>query len=167
MTMAVTDLIPRIRPRKPLLRAASSGTNPLIVLHDEMNRLFEDFWRHFDDNASSLPMLSTSFPRVEISETDKEVQIHAELPGLDEKDIEVLLDDGVLTLRGEKRSESKDTNRRVSERYYGRFEREISLPTDVREDQVNASFKNGVLTVRLPKSEAAVQRAKRIPIKVS
>jgi HSP20 family protein len=103
-------------------------------LHDEMNRLFEDFWRHFDDSASPLPTLSSSYPRVEISETDKELQVHAELPGLDEKDIEVLLDDGVLTLRGEKRSESKDTNRRMSERYYGRFERQIALPTDVLED---------------------------------
>jgi HSP20 family protein len=165
--MAVTDLIPRIRPRKPVLRGTSSGTNPLVAFHDEMNRLFEDFWRHFDDNASSLPMLSTSYPRVEISETGKELQVHAELPGLDEKDIEVLLDDGVLTLRGEKRSESKDTNRRMSERYYGRFERQIALPTDVLEDRVNASFKKGVLTVTLPKSEAAMQRAKRIPIKVS
>jgi HSP20 family protein len=165
--MAVTDLIPRIRPRKPVLRRTSSGTNPLVAFHDEMNRLFEDFWRHFDDNASSLPMLSTSYPRVEISETDKELQVHAELPGLDENDIEVLLDDGVLTLRGEKRSESKDTNRRMSERYYGRFERQIALPTDVLEDRVNASFKKGVLTVTLPKSEAAMQRAKRIPIKVS
>jgi HSP20 family protein len=112
-------------------------------------------------------MLSTSYPRVEISETDKELQVHAELPGLDEKDIEVLLDDGVLTLQGEKRSESKDTNRRMSERYYGRFERQIALPTDILEDKVNASFKQGVLTVTLPKSETAMQRAKRIPVKVS
>jgi hypothetical protein len=62
------------------------GHDPLVAFHDEMNRLFEDFWRHFDDNASSLPMLSTSYPRVEIWETDKEFQVHAELPGLDEKD---------------------------------------------------------------------------------
>ncbi len=83
---------------------------------------------------------------------------------MDEKDLELFLDSGFLTLRGEKKSETEDRNRRVSERYYGRFERQIPLPVEVQEDKINASFKKGVLTVTLPKSAQAADRVKRIPI---
>ncbi len=89
----------------------------------------------------------------------------AEVPGLEEKDIEVLLDDGVLTLKGEKRSETEDKEKQFSERYYGRFERRIPLGTEVKEDQVDATFKNGVLTVTLPKTEKAQSQVKRIAIR--
>jgi HSP20 family protein len=82
--------------------------------------------------------------------SDKEVRFSAELPGMDEKDIEVLVDNDVLTIRGEKKSESEDQGRRLSERYYGRFERSIALPFEVDEEKAEASFKNGVLTVTIP-----------------
>ena len=87
------------------------------------------------------------------------------MPGLEEKDIEVLLNDGVLTLRGEKHSNTEDKDRKFSERYYGHFERRIPLGVEVEEDAVDARFKNGVLTVTLPKSETAQQHVKRITIK--
>jgi HSP20 family protein len=128
-----------------------------------MNRLFDDFWHDFDDPGTSLTR-SFGFPRVEVSETDRELKVEAELPGMDEKDLELFLDNGLLTLRGEKKSETEDRNRRVSERYYGRFERQIPLPVEVQEDKINASFRKGVLTVTLPKSEQAAERVKRIPI---
>jgi HSP20 family protein len=83
---------------------------------------------------------------------------------LDEKDVEVLVDNDVLTIRGEKRSETEDQERRFSERYYGRFERVIPLPFAVEEDRAEASFNNGVLTVTLPKSAKAEDKAKRIAI---
>jgi HSP20 family protein len=82
---------------------------------------------------------------------------------MEEKDIEVLVDDNVLTIRGEKRSETEDQGRRFSERYYGRFERSIDLPFEVEDEKVEASFESGVLSVTLPKS-AKAQKAKRIAI---
>jgi HSP20 family protein len=78
--------------------------------------------------------------------------------------VEVLLDDDVLTLRGEKRSETEDKDRQFSERFYGQFERRIALGTEVEEGKIDARFKNGVLTITLPKTERAQSRAKRIAI---
>jgi HSP20 family protein len=161
--MAVRDLIPRLRSRAPVLRNESA--NPLVAFHQEMNRLFEDFWHDFNGNGSSVSN-TFGFPHVEVSETDRELRVEAELPGMDEKDVEVLLDNGVLILRGEKKSETEDKGRRISERYYGRFERQIPLPVEVQEDKISASFKKGVLTLTLPKSAEATQRVKRIPISV-
>jgi HSP20 family protein len=104
------------------------------------------------------------WPSVEVSETDRDVRISAELPGLDEKDVEVLMQDGVLTIRGEKKSEVEDKERAFSERYYGRFERRIPLGQDIDEDKVEAAFKNGVLTVTMPRSAQASSHVKRIAI---
>ena len=93
-----------------------------------------------------------------------EVRVSAELPGMDEKLVEVLVENEVLTICGEKKSESEDQGRRFSERYYGRFERSIALPFEVEEEKAEASFKNGVLTVTIPKSATAKETAKRIAI---
>lgn len=140
--------------------------NPFLSLHREVNRLFDDVFRGFELPSSSgrFSNLSMNWPSVEISNTDKELRITAEVPGLEEKDVELLLEDGVLTLRGEKKSETKDKERQFSERFYGRFERQIAVGPDIEQDKVNASFKNGVLTVTLPKTERAQSRAKRIAI---
>ena len=89
----------------------------------------------------------------------------AEIPGLEEKDIEVLLNEGVLTLKGEKRSETDDKDRQFSERFYGRFERRIPLGADVEEDKVDARFKNGVLSIVLPKTAKAQSQTRRIAIR--
>ena len=160
--MAVRDLIPQFRSRSPAVR--SESTNPIVAFHHEMNRLFDDFWRGFDGFGPSLTTRSFGFPHVELSETDRELKVEAELPGMDEKDVEVLLDNGVLSLRGERKGETEDKNRHISERYYGRFERKIALPAEVEEDKIHAAFKNGVLTVTMPKSAEAVSKVKRIPI---
>jgi HSP20 family protein len=101
---------------------------------------------------------------LDVEETDKEYRVTAELPGLEERDVEVLLQDGRLTVRGEKKIESENRNRTHSERFYGRFERQILLDQDVDENAVSASFKNGVLTVTVPKNARAAERTKRIPI---
>ena len=141
---------------------ADEQTSPFLALHREVNRLFDDAFRGFDTPAlfGRLP----SWPHLEISETEKELHVAAELPGLEEKDVEVLLADGVLTIRGEKKSESEDKERQFSERFYGRFERQIPLGAEVEVDKVAASFKNGVLTVTLPKSANAQAKTKRIVI---
>lgn len=83
---------------------------------------------------------------------------------MEEGDIEVMLEDGILTLRGEKKSETEDKDRQFSERYYGRFERRLDLGREIDETKVEARFHNGVLTVTLPKTEKARANAKRIPI---
>jgi HSP20 family protein len=163
MAMNMRSLIPwgRNGNQAPSL-FADEQTSPFLALHREVNRLFDDAFRSFDPPAlfGRLP----SWPSVEISETDKEFRVSAEVPGLDEKDVEVLLADGVLTIRGEKKSETEDKERQFSERFYGRFERQIPLGTEVEADKVEASFKNGVLSVTLPKSATAEAKAKRIAI---
>ncbi|MEF2072489.1 Hsp20/alpha crystallin family protein [Consotaella aegiceratis] len=165
--MNVRDLIPWTRSDKltPQPPYGTLNESPFLALHREMNRLFDDAFRNFGNPlALDRPAFAQGWPSVEVSETDKEVKVTAEMPGLDEKDVEVLLDDGVLTLRGEKKSEIEDKERQFSERYFGHFERRIPLGDDVEEETVQASFKNGVLTVVLPKTEKARARTKRIPI---
>jgi len=125
--------------------------------------LFDDVFRGFG-GLPGFAGRSVSWPKVEISETDQEIKVAAEVPGLEEKDVEVLLAEGMLTLRGEKKSETEDKERQFSERFYGRFERRIALPAEVEADKVEASFKNGVLTVTLPKSAKAQEHVKRIPV---
>jgi HSP20 family protein len=164
----VHDLIPRNR--------SASGsptvyreTDPFMALQREVNRLFDDMFRGFDaPGLGRLPAAATGWsagwPNFEVSETEKELRVTAEMPGLEEKDVEVLLDDGMLTLRGEKKSETEDKGRQFSERFYGRFERQIALGPEVEQDNVAATFKNGVLTITLPKSERAQSKARRIAI---
>jgi HSP20 family protein len=165
--MNVKDVIPwsRTENKTPALYRDS---DPFMALHREVNRLFDDVFRGFDQ-FGRFPSLGASrsswgWPNVEVSETDKEIRVTAELPGLDEKDVELTLDDDVLTLRGEKRSESEDKERQFSERFYRHFERCIPLGTEVEEDKVEARFKNGVLSVTMPKSQRAQSRTKRIAI---
>jgi len=106
---------------------------------------------------------SIGWPNIEVSETDKDVKVAAELPGLEEKDAEVELANGILSIKGEKKTETEDKDRRFSERYYGRFERRIPIE-NVDQDKVSAAFKNGVLTVTMPKLPEAQSKVKRIAI---
>jgi HSP20 family protein len=161
--MNVRDLVPWSRgDRERSPAARSESISPVMNLHREMNRLFDDMFRGFDD--SRFFGGRSRWPSLDVEETDKEYRVTAELPGLEERDVEVLLQDGLLTVRGEKRIESENRNRTHSERFYGRFERQISLDRDVDQNAVSANFKNGVLTVTVPKDAQAVERTKRIPI---
>jgi HSP20 family protein len=168
--MSVRDLIPWGRSNGDQLPSVfrDGERDPFLSLHREVNRLFDDVFRGFGSGLPSLDRSSVfggGWPSVEISDTEKEIKVTAEVPGLEEKDVEVLLADGVLTLKGEKRSETEDKDRQFSERYYGRFERRIPLGAEIKEDKVEARFKNGVLTVILPKSEKAQAQVKRIAVK--
>jgi HSP20 family molecular chaperone IbpA len=123
--MAVRDLIPwgRTRTSVPSLMPGEE-VSPFMTLHREMNRLFDDMLSRFDPGMPSLVgrtpgWAGAGWPSVEVNATDNEVRVSAELPGMDEKDIEVLVDNDVLTIRGEKKSETEDKDRRFSERYYG------------------------------------------------
>ena len=164
--MAVRDLIPwgRNRSAVPSTMRESDEVSPFLTLHREMNRLFDDVFNRFEGGVPSLFGRGPSWPSIEVNASEKELRVSAELPGLDEKDVEILVENDVLTIRGEKRSETEDKDRHFSERYYGRFERRLALPFEVEEDKAEASFKNGVLTVTLPKSAKAQEKAKRIAI---
>jgi HSP20 family protein len=138
--------------------------NPLVGFRREVDRLFDDLFR-WPDAGFGLGMRRSAlaWPNIEVSDDDREVRITAEVPGLSEEDVELLVQDGVLTLRGEKKSETEDKERGYSERFYGRFERRIALPGGIAEESAKADFRDGVLTVTLPKT-AEAQRGRRIPI---
>ncbi|MET3912323.1 HSP20 family protein [Bradyrhizobium sp. S3.3.6] len=160
--MAFRDLIPWSKSQE--LAPVRDSFDPFLTLHREMNRLFDDVFRGFaGSNLSPIMEGRFGWPKVELSETDNMLTVTAELPGLTEKDVEVEIAHGVLTLRGEKKAERNGEGRYFTERYYGAFERQVPLE-DVEEDKAEASFKNGVLTVSLPKSEKAREGIKRIAI---
>jgi HSP20 family protein len=162
--MAMRDLVPSSRARDVSTRRGEDS--PFLTLHREMNRLFDDVFRGFDltpFGSDRFDRLGGGWPSVEVSQTDKEIKVTAELPGLDEKDVKVELVNGVLAIAGEKKTETEDKDRLFSERYYGRFERRIPVE-DVDEEKISAGFKNGVLTVTLPKVAQAQSKVKRIAI---
>ena len=160
--MAIRDLIPWSKPQQ--LAPARDSFDPCLTLHREMNRLFDDVFRGFGSPGLSPSMEGRfAWPKVELSETDKALTVSAELPGMTEKDVQVEIANGVLTIRGEKKAEHNGEGRYFSERYYGAFERQIPVE-DVREDKAEASFKNGILTVSLPKSDNPREGVKRIAI---
>ena len=160
--MAFRDLIPWSKSQD--LAPTRGGYDPFVTLHREMNRLFDDVFRGFG-GAGLSPLMEGQFgwPKIELSETDKALTVSAELPGMSEKDVQIEIANGVLTIRGEKRSERKDEGKYFTERSYGAFERHIPLD-EVQEDKAEASFRNGVLTVSLPKSENPRAGVKRIAI---
>jgi HSP20 family protein len=166
VAMALRDLIPWNNRGREVSVRRGEDVNPFLTLHREMNRLFDDVFRGFDLAPLRTDRFfdrAVTWPHIEVSETDTEMKVTAELPGLDEKDVAVELANGVLAIRGEKKTETEDKDRLFSERYYGRFERRIPVE-DVNQDKVAASFQNGVLTVTLPKSPEAQQKVKRIAI---
>ena len=164
--MPIKDLIPWYRGRELSVRRDEDATNPFLTLHREMNRLFDDAFRSFD---TTLGFSDRSFgrglgwPNIEVSDGANEVKVSAELPGLEEKDVDIHLANGVLTISGEKKTETEDKDRMFSERYYGSFERRIPVD-DIDPDKVKASFKNGVLTVTLPRLPTARSNVRRIAI---
>jgi HSP20 family protein len=163
--MAIRDLIPFSRGRDIAVRRGED-VNPFLTLHREMNRLFDDVFRGFDlapFGSDRFFDRAVGWPNIEVSETDREVKVTADLPGLEEKDVQVEFANGTLAIKGEKKSEMEDRDRLFSERYYGRFERRIPVE-DVDEDKVSAAFKNGVLTVTMPKVPQAQSQVKRIAI---
>jgi HSP20 family protein len=158
--MSLKDLIPWNR-GGTMPAAFNDDRQPFFALHREMNRVFDNFFRGMEgfDAGRSWSM---GWPSVEVRDTDSQVEVVAELPGLDEKDVEITLHNGMLTLKGEKKSESGNAS--YNERWHGQFQRSLSLGPDVDPDKVNASFKNGVLTVTLGKRPEAQRQVKRIPI---
>lgn len=137
--------------------------DPFLNLQREVSRLFEDVFRSFGQTPGAVGLAAA--PRMNISETDQAYKLEAELPGVSEDDIEVTLADDILTIRGEKKAERSETQEsyHVMERSYGSFARSIRLPFAASPGDINASFRNGVLTITLPKA-AAQDTSHRIAI---
>jgi HSP20 family protein len=150
---------------------------PFEALRAEIDRLFDDFGTGFWQRPfRSLAALERSWPKtlvatsaVDVAETDKSYEITAELPGMDEKNIEVNLANDGITIKGEKKeqTEEKKKDYTVSERRYGSFERYFTLPDGVDANKIEATFKNGVLKVTLPKTAEAQKPAKKIEVKAA
>lgn len=136
----------------------------LSTLRKEMDRMFHRFW---DDDGVDLPAMRDWAPSVDFSENNDAYLARVEIPGLEPKDVQVLLQDNVLTVKGEKKEEQTQNDERFyrTERSYGAFSRSIRLPSAVDGAKVNAVFHNGVLTVTVPKGPEA--KAATIPIKVA
>jgi len=150
---------------------------PFETLRNEIDRVFDDFgsdfWRRPFHSLAALeknwPKKFAAAPAVDVAETEKAYEITAELPGMDEKNIEVNVANGGITIKGEKREETEEKKKDyyVSERRYGSFERYFTLPEGVDADKIAASFKNGVLKVTLPKTAEAQKPAKKIEVKAA
>jgi HSP20 family protein len=136
------------------------------TLQERMNRLFEDLIPTTRMGEEELNT-GTFYPAVDIYEGEKEITLKAELPGIDKKDVQVEINDGVITLRGERKieKENKKENYHRVERSYGIFNRSFTLPTTVDPGKVKANYKDGVLSVTLPRKEEA--KPKSIPVGVN
>jgi HSP20 family protein len=143
-------------------------SDPIFSLHREMNRLFDDLVGGQGMQASqSAGLASAVSAHMNVSESDKDIRVSVELPGVTEQDIDVSLDDDLLTIRGEKKFEQErgdeKQNYHYLERSYGSFQRSLRLPFKAKPEEVQADFHNGVLTVTVPKS-AQQQQSHRIQV---
>jgi HSP20 family protein len=168
--MSGTSLQPQTSNRS-MSRRPEDG-DPFMPLRRQMSRLFDDFFSgpmvpRFPMMTPAPMLAAVVTPQIEVSETDKEIQIAAELPGIDPKDVEVTLADDVLTIRGEKqaqRQEGQDRDYHLAERSYGTFARYLRLPFHLDPQNIRAMFKDGVLTLTIPKPEEAQQKVHRIAV---
>lgn len=164
--MRISDLVPWRGSRVPARREEEDGES-LYDVRREMNRLFDDFFRG-SDLMPPFAREQSFTPSVDVTESDDAIEVTAELPGMDEDDIDLTLSRQGLTIRGEKREEKEDKGKNyyARERSYGYFRRTIPVSLDaIDQDKVEATFDNGILTVTLPKQETAPAVTKHIEVK--
>ena len=137
-------------------------TNDVWGLQSDINRLFDAFMTPFEGNEFRNAMS----PKLDIAELKDKYEIKAELPGMDEKDINLSVEDGVLSISGEKKSETEDKNKGyyLKECSYGTFNRSVRLPENIADDKIAAKFDKGVLVIDMPKKEPTVTKARKISI---
>jgi HSP20 family protein len=159
-----------IKKQEPGGAAVPRYRDPFAEMRAEMDRVFDSFLgRSFFGRPALFgrtEAAATIAPHIDIRENDKEIILEAEIPGIDEKDVELLIRDGVLSLKGEKKSErdEKKNSYHLVERSYGSFERSFRLPDSADEAQIKADFNKGVLRIVVPKRAEAVKSEKKIPI---
>lgn len=160
--MSFRDLVPwgfgKITPKEKY-------ETPFETLQREVNSLFDNFFKGFD--LAGLDSGARFTPRVNVTDSDKELTVTVELPGMDEKDIDVSLTKDSLTVKGQKKEEKEEKSKGYyhMERSYGSFSRTIPLPCDIESDKAEAAFKKGVLSITLPKTAEAVKETRKIAIK--
>lgn len=152
--------------------SSNDGKNPLSSLHREIDKAFDEFNKNFGQMPfAALAQRAEGMmsPSVDVKETEKSIEISAELPGVSEKDVEVTVSDNMLTLRGEKKAEKKEEkeNFHMIERSYGSFQRSIRLPFDAKAEDIDAQFKDGVLKVVIAKPPEIASRTQKVEIKSS
>jgi HSP20 family protein len=178
MAEAATKLpVKTEKPAKPAAQPAANVWHPFEALHQEIDRLFDDVSWNWP--RLSFPRLPATAPYFhgdfelkvasEVTEDDKAYRVTVELPGMEEKDVEVSLTDSAVTIKGEKKSEKEETKKdyHYSERTYGAFRRSFALPEGVDADKIEATMKSGVLTVVLPKSAEAQKNSRKVEIKAA
>ncbi len=141
-------------------------SDPFSAFRQEMDRLMDSFFGGLD-LLSPGRKPDVFSPRIDVVDSDKEIKVSAELPGLDEKDIEVTLTTESLTIKGEKKEQKEEKGKDYyrSERSFGSFTRTIPLPMEIDAEKVTAAFKKGVLTVNLPKTKQALSETKKVTVK--
>jgi HSP20 family protein len=170
--MAIGDIVPWRwgKLRQTSERPFEDFRGEMDSLHRTIDRLFENAWGgEFPSLFSETTRTRDLVPRMDVAEDSKAFRVTIELPGMTDKDIAVSLTDRLLTIRGEKKEEKeqKDKDAYRSERRYGSFRRAFELPGDVDANSIEASFKNGVLTIDLPKTKEAQDKVKQIQVKAA
>lgn len=166
--MTLYELLPMRKPRRNLAARKGGGQDPFYGLERLRNEMLDNFFGDFALSPFGASEGAVDFvPRVNVTEDDKGVYLSAELPGMDENDIEVSVTEDTLTIKGEKKQENeeKGKNSYHNERSWGSFQRVISLPEQVDSEKAEATFGKGVLTITLPKVEPAKTKVKKIDIK--
>jgi HSP20 family protein len=166
MIMRIKNLLPTVT--NP---AGRDADHPFYSLQRQMNSLFDDFFTGFDIAQRGLGAggFGAFSPSIDVKESDKDFTIRAELPGVEEKDVEVNVTRDAVTIRGEKKEEKEDKGKNYyyMERSYGSFNRTIPLATETEANKAQASFKNGVLNITIPKSQSAKAKGTKVPIKAA
>ncbi len=165
--MQIKDLIPWAR-KDHSPDAHSGDQNPMSTLQHELNQVFENFRNRFGETLGSIDWpWGSGEAKSDVVETDKAIEVSIELPGMEMKDIDVTVTHDMLTVKGEKKVERQEEKKGyyLSERSYGAIYRTIPLPPGVDGEQAEASFKNGVLTIKLPQTPEAQAKVKRIEVK--
>lgn len=146
-------------------RELAAFPTDILNMQREVNKMFNSFFRgDTQDDGGMIPSVWT--PAVDVAEHENQYVVKVELPGVTKDDVKITIQENVLTIRGEKKqeTETKDSNFHRVERSYGSFQRSFSLPTHVKNEKIEASYKDGILTVTLPKAEEA--KPKQIEVKV-
>jgi HSP20 family protein len=179
----MAETVTRLPIKQESKSAVSSGGqawHPYESLRQEIDRVFDyfggrGFWQPFPQSLFAAEPLFRreltrgTMPAVDVVESEKAYEVTAELPGMDEKNIEVKVADGNLTIKGEKQEEKEEKKKDyyLQERHFGSFERSFGVPDSVDPDKIEAVFKKGVLTVTLPKKAEAQKPAKKVDVKAA
>jgi HSP20 family protein len=155
------------RERSQTLAPREDFFDPFVSFRREVDRMFDSFLDGFGTRALAPAGWQGLNPAVDMRESDNELMITAEVPGVDEKDVEVTLTDNVLTIKGEKKAQHEQKNGDASymERRYGAFSRSLRLPFAIKDEEIDAKYDKGVLTITIPKPAEAQTNVRRIEVK--